>query len=130
MNYRTTENMTIKPKKNHRSSEPVWWALFSAGGVCFAVFIPTAILFFGFLQPLGLIDFSYSQAHNWFFGFWGLMFSGAFIILPGFHAAHRIRHGLHDLKVQRHGLIKVICYGLAGLISLLTLGIWFTGIIS
>ncbi|MDO6710093.1 MULTISPECIES: fumarate reductase subunit FrdD [Alteromonadaceae] len=130
MNVQTPMKETNTSSKPQRSSEPVWWALFSAGGVCFAVFIPAAILFFGLLQPIGLIEFSYSQAHNWFFSFWGLMFSGAFIILPSFHAAHRIRHGLHDLKVQHHGLIKVICYGVASLIGVLTLGIWLTGVIA
>ncbi|MEP4891502.1 MAG: fumarate reductase subunit FrdD [Aliiglaciecola sp.] len=130
MNSLTTKNNDQTSTKPQRSIEPVWWALFSAGGVCFAVFIPAAVLFLGLLHPLGLMEFNYAQAHSWFFSFWGLMFSGAFIILPIFHAAHRIRHGLHDLKVQHHGIVKLICYGLAAVISLLTLGIWLAGIIS
>ena len=44
-----------------RSDEPIWWALFSAGGVCFAVFLPGLILILGFLWPLGLLDASLLQ---------------------------------------------------------------------
>lgn len=112
-----------------RSNEPIWWALFSAGGVCFAVFTPAAVLFLGLLLPLRWIELDYAQAQEWFFSVWGLVFTGAFIVLPGFHAAHRIRHGLHDLKVRQHGLVKAICYGLATLLSLFCLGIWLLGLI-
>lgn len=35
--------------------EPLWWGLFSAGGVCFAVVLPAVILFIGLLLPLGLL---------------------------------------------------------------------------
>lgn len=109
-----------------RSDEPIWWALFSGGGICFAVFIPATVLFFGLFLPLDLIEISYQQAHAGLFSFWGLAFIGACIMLPAFHAAHRIRHGLHDLKV-RHGLVKAACYGVAILLSLFSLGIWLCG---
>ncbi|MCL7930985.1 hypothetical protein [Halomonas llamarensis] len=41
--------------------------------------------------------------------------------MPLFHAAHRIRHGLHDLKLGRERLNKVATYGSAALLSALTL---------
>ena len=123
----------MKPETPNKSAlkasdEPIWWALFSGGGVCFALFLPAIILFFGLFLPLGLIKISYQMAHDWLFSIWGLLLVGAGVVLPAFHAAHRIRHGLQDLKVQRHGRIKVICYGLATLLSLLALGIWLLGV--
>lgn len=124
MKSATTQKSPLK-----RSSEPLWWALFSGGGVCFALFLPAIILFFGLFLPLGLIEVSYQEAHAWLFSIWGLLFVGAGVVLPAFHAAHRIRHGLQDLKVQHHSRIKVICYGLATLLSLLCLGLWFFGVL-
>ncbi|MDX3773158.1 fumarate reductase subunit D [Chromatiaceae bacterium AAb-1] len=111
-----------------RSDEPVWWALFSAGGVCFAVVIPGLILSLAILYPLGLIDagmLSYQRVHQLMFGnLWGLggiAIAGAAICLPLFHAAHRIHHGLHDLKLAHSMVPKIVCYGLAAVFSLLAL---------
>jgi fumarate reductase subunit D len=111
-----------------RSSEPIWWALFSAGGVCFAVFIPSVVLFLALLLPLGIVELTYTQATTWLFSVWGLMFVGACIVLPAFHAAHRIRHGLHDLKIQQHTLVTFLCYGLAALLSVLVISVWVMGV--
>lgn len=117
---------TQKPIK--RSDEPIWWGLFSAGGVCFAVFLPSVILFYGILIPLNIVSLDFQHASRWFFSIWGLMFVGAAIILPAFHSLHRIRHALHDLKVQHHGLVKLITMGGAALIAVLCLGAWFSGL--
>lgn len=106
------------------SDEPIWWGLFSAGGVCFAVFIPSLIVFLGLLMPLGFIKLSYAQASAYFFSFWGLVFIGLGIILPTFHSLHRIRHALYDLKCAQKNLIKWLSMGLAALISLSSLIIW------
>lgn len=121
--------MTQKAKLK-RSGEPIWWALFSAGGVCFAVFIPATIVFLALLMPLGVVELSYSQASTWFFSFWGLLFTGAVVVLPLFHAVHRIRHGLHDLKVQHHGLVKALCYGFASVLSIVCLTFWLLGFLN
>lgn len=121
----------MKPETQlKRSEEPIWWALFSAGGVCFSVFIPAVIMFLAILLPLGVVELTYAQAKHWFYSIWGLMFTGAVVVLPVFHAAHRIRHGLHDLKVQLHTLVKVLCYGFASVLSLLSLSLWFIGYLS
>ncbi len=116
--------------KFKRSAEPIWWALFSAGGVCFAIFIPATIVFFGLLLPLGIIELSAVQAQAWLFSVWGLFFTGAVVVLPLFHAVHRIRHGLHDLKIQHHGLVKTLCYGFAIVLSFLCLGLWVLGFLN
>ena len=110
-----------------RSDEPVWWGLFSAGGVCFAVFLPGLILALGILWPLGLLNSSvlqYAQLLSLLqsgYGLTGLAFTGAVICLPLFHAAHRIHHGLHDLKCGYSSATKLLCYGTAGLLSVLAL---------
>jgi len=110
-----------------RSDEPIWWALFSAGGVCFAIVIPGLVLTLGLLYPLGLLPeaaFSYSRVQQLLQSFWGLpglAFAGAAICLPLFHAMHRVHHGLHDLKLAKGLLAKVVCYGLAAIASALAL---------
>lgn len=114
-----------------RSDEPIWWALFSAGGVCFAVFIPGLVLTLGLLYPLGLLPeaaFSYSRVQQLLQSFWGLpglAFASAAISLPLFHAMHRVHHGLHDLKLAKGLFAKVACYGLASMVSVLALVFWW-----
>ncbi|WP_048307835.1 fumarate reductase subunit FrdD [Halomonas sp. PR-M31] len=111
-------------KRIKRSDEPIWWALFSAGGVCFAVFVPAAILFIALLIPLGLLPvetLDFERSRSLLFSFPGLIFIGAVICLPLFHAMHRIRHGLHDLKLGRDKTNKIIAYGAAMLFSVVAL---------
>ena len=114
----------MKPLR--RSDEPIWWALFSAGGVCFAVVVPGAILVLGILAPLGLLPTSagslpYQQARTllveYLWALPGLAFVVAAICLPLFHAAHRIHHGGHDLKIHLGGIGKWLCYGGAAVAS-------------
>ncbi|MDO9519963.1 MAG: fumarate reductase subunit FrdD [Pseudohongiella sp.] len=114
-----------------RSDEPIWWALFSAGGVCFAVVIPGAILAVGVLYPLGLIPgemLGFERIRHLLFesflGFAGFIFVGVAICLPLFHAFHRIRHGLHDLQWAHGWAAKSACYGSATLLSVIALGLW------
>ncbi|MCC5878803.1 MAG: fumarate reductase subunit D [Idiomarina sp.] len=106
--------------------EPLWWSLFSAGGVCFAVFVPAVALVFGVLVPLGVIEVSFVELVGWYQGIWGLIFTGAVLCLPAFHAAHRIRHGLHDLKLGGGSTSAFICYGVAAVFSFTALWAWFT----
>lgn len=109
-----------------RSDEPVWWALFSGGGVCFAVLVPAAVFFLALALPLGWIELSHAQAVRAFGSVFGVVFAGGVIALPAFHAAHRIRHGLYDLRFGARGLIKWLAYGLAILASIYVLGSWLT----
>ena len=106
-----------------RSDEPIWWGLFSAGGVCFAVFAPAAILFIALLIPAGIIApeaLSFERARSMVFSLPGLIFIGVVVCLPLFHAAHRIRHGLHDLKLGNEKANKMVTYGSAALLSALS----------
>jgi fumarate reductase subunit D len=126
--------LTNKPK---RSDEPIWWALFSAGGVCFAVVIPGAILALALLPAWGLItadSLSYARISAFMYqalwGLAGLAFVVAAICLPLFHAAHRIHHGLHDLQLGGGLPSKIICYGLAALFSAAGFWLLIQGLIS
>lgn len=118
-------------KNIKRSNEPIWWGLFSAGGVCFAVFVPAAILFIALLVPIGILPtetLSFEHSQSLLFSFGGLIFIGAIICLPLFHAMHRIRHGLHDLKLGKDKVNKIAAYGSAILLSALALVGFFLGV--
>jgi fumarate reductase subunit D len=124
--------MTPRELPPARSDEPIWWALFSAGGVCFAVVIPGAILALALLYPVGIIPaemLSYARVRTLLLGHFGglagLLFVGAAVCLPLFHAAHRIHHGLHDLQWARGLITKILCYGSAFLFSAVALVSFF-----
>ena len=100
-----------------KSNEPIWWSLFSAGGVVAALLVPVHILLFGIAGPLGMLpsdalEFSRMQAllsHPL-----TRLYCLVLISLPLFHWAHRFRFTLVDLGL--HGaamLIAVLCYGAA-----------------
>ncbi|QJQ96366.1 MULTISPECIES: fumarate reductase subunit FrdD [Halomonadaceae] len=117
--------MNKQPFKGGKAiDEPLWWAMFSAGGVCFAIFVPAAILFIALLIPSGLLSpdaLSYARAQSLTFSLPGLIFIGAVVCLPLFHAAHRIRHGMHDLKLGNDHVNKRLMYGGAALLSAVAL---------
>jgi len=100
-----------------KSNEPIWWSLFSAGGVVAALLVPIHILLIGIAWPLGVLpadalEFSRMQAllaHPL-----TRLYCFVLISLPLFHWAHRFRFTLADLGL--HGaamLIAVLCYGAA-----------------
>jgi fumarate reductase subunit D len=101
--------------------EPVWWALFGAGGMVAALILPIMIYLFGIALPLGSFPFdSYSPVRmqnllgNWLVK----LFLLVIITLPLFHWAHRFRYFLFDLGIRGgRQPIAVICYGLAVVLS-------------
>mgnify|MGYP003649106362 CR=1 FL=1 len=124
-----------KHRSQHKQAfdEPLWWGLFSAGGVCFAVLLPAVILFMAILLPLGLLPadaLSYERASALLFSVPGFLFVGAVVCLPLFHAAHRLRHGLFDISVGNDALNKKLMYGGAALLSIVALGIVVAGFFS
>lgn len=95
-----------------RSQEPLFWSLFSAGGVVAALLAPVLIIVTGFLAPAGLVTFDRLEAI--FTNPLGrlVLFGVAFLIF--FHWAHRFRHTLVDLGLERFGMpIAAVCYLLA-----------------
>jgi len=99
-----------------KSTEPFWWALFSAGGVIAALFLPVHIFLNGLVIPLAGIEAPHYEA------FLALvrhpltrLYLFGLISLSLFHWAHRFRFTLYDGLQLKHldQLIAVLCYGSA-----------------
>lgn len=95
-----------------RSNEPLWWSLFSAGGVVSAVLMPITIILTGIAIPAGwltadhLIELVRHPLVR--------LYLFLLISLPLFHWAHRFRFTLMDLGLKSlGGLLGVLCYGAA-----------------
>jgi fumarate reductase subunit D len=102
------------PKRSH---EPIFWALFGAGGMAAALALPALVVITGLLWPLGLMPEA-SLGHARVADFAGSLLGGlvlfGVISLALWHAAHRIFHSLHDFGVSRGlWLWKLVCYGAA-----------------
>ena len=100
-----------------KSNEPIWWSLFSAGGVVAALLVPVLIFITGIAYPLGLLpgdalQFAKMQAllsHPL-----TRVFCFVLLSLPLFHWAHRFRFTLVDVGLKSiHTLVAVLCYGAA-----------------
>lgn len=100
-----------------KSNEPIWWSLFSAGGVVAALLVPVNIFLTGIAWPLGILpsDFlSYSRMQALMSHPLVRLYCFILISLPLFHWAHRFRFTLVDLGLKSiHTLIATVCYGTA-----------------
>jgi fumarate reductase subunit D len=94
-----------------RSTDPLWWLLFAAGGVVAALLMPITILITGIAIPFGWI--SESDLLSWIRHPLGRVYLLLLISLPLFHWAHRFRYALVDMGLGRVGRIKVLFYGTA-----------------
>ena len=95
-----------------RSNEPLFWALFSGGGMLAALVMPALILASGFLVPAERVDFGRLEAVLTNPLARVALLGLAFLVF--FHWAHRFRHVLVDLGLRRLDRpIAVACYGLA-----------------
>ena len=96
-----------------KSNEPIWWSLFSAGGVVAAFFIPGLVIVTGWVLP-SAEGISYEDIRNMAANPLGRLFFLTVISLPLFHWAHRFRYTLIDLGIHGfRGPIAVVCYGVA-----------------
>ena len=95
-----------------RSNEPIWWSLFSAGGVVAALFIPITLVLTGIAVPAGWIS---TEGLRELVGHpLARLYLFVLISLPMFHAAHRFRHAGPELGLERlGGILAVVCYGSA-----------------
>ena len=112
-----------------RSREPFFWALFSGGGMLAALVLPAIALVLWVAAPLGWIErLGYEQLIE------KLRHPLARVVLLGliiaslFHWAHRFRFTLYDGLQLKHlfGLIAVVCYGGATLLSLVAAYVFWT----
>ena len=94
------------------SNEPLFWAIFSAGGVIIALLMPVLIIVTGFVVPAEEIEFS--QLEDIFDNPPVRLIVLGVAFFTFFHAAHRIRHTLKDLGLRAAPLaVAVISYGAA-----------------
>ena len=98
-----------------KSNEPIWWSLFSAGGMVAAMVLPILIVITGILVPFGLagdnpLNFEriYTAASHPLIKL--ILF--VVIALPLFHWAHRFRFTLVDVGLKSMStIISILCYG-------------------
>jgi fumarate reductase subunit D len=99
-----------------KSSKPLLWLPFAAGGLIAAFAVPALIVLTGVLLPLGLVHLPYAKVaaalHNPFIK---LVMLGL-VVLPAWHAAHRLRMTAHDLGLGSGIAVKAVCYGFAWLV--------------
>jgi len=103
-----------------RSNEPIWWSLFSAGGVVAAFFLPVTILITGIVVPAGWLkaeELRELVGHPL-----TRLYLFVLISLPMFHWAHRFRYVAVDLGFKRISrFLPMACYGTALVVTLLAL---------
>ena len=109
-----------------RSNAPIFWLLFGAGGMLSAL-LGTALVFItGLAVPLGWAlpadSLSYPRAFAFAQHWAGKGFVFVVIALFAWHAVHRIFHSLHDVGVHTGMLAKLVCYGTALLLTLVSAG--------
>jgi fumarate reductase subunit D len=101
-----------------RSHEPVFWALFGAGGMLSALLGPVLIFVTGIAVPLGWLPPD-TMDHARMLAFLrsplGALGAGALIALLLFHGCHRLLHSLHDLGLRRSRWTALAFYGFAAL---------------
>jgi fumarate reductase subunit D len=102
-----------------RSNKPILWLPFAGGGLVAALILPVLILITGVLVPLGMVHLPYEKmaafAHN---PLGKLILFGA-VVLPAWHAGHRLRMTAHDLGLGGGAVVQAACYGSAGVLILL-----------
>ncbi|HKI73650.1 MAG TPA: fumarate reductase subunit FrdD [Pseudomonadales bacterium] len=99
-----------------RSNEPIFWALFGAGGVVVAFVLPMLIFLTGVAGPLGWLPagaFSYERMAAILTNPFGKLFVFVVISLSLWHGLHRIRLSLHDIGIHRAAWQSWLLYGFA-----------------
>jgi fumarate reductase subunit D len=92
-----------------KSNEPLFWSLFSGGGMLAALLVPVLILVTGFLVPAKAVTFG--RLHEIFTNPVGRVVLFGLAALIFFHWAHRFRHVLIDVGLRRFSLaLAVVCY--------------------
>lgn len=100
----------------NRETEPIFWTLFSAGGVVAALFLPIQLLIFALAVPLGWMHApTYESLRALVHSPFTRIYLFVLCSLPLFHFAHRFRYTLYDGLQIKH-LNEVVfagCYGIA-----------------
>lgn len=105
-----------------RSNKPIIWSLFAAGGTFTAGVTPVMILVTGLAVTFGLLPadtLAYDRMLAMVQNPVGKVLVFIAVFLPAWHAAHRLRITAHDFGIRADTLVMAICYGLAGLATLI-----------
>ena len=98
-----------------KSNEPIFWSLFSAGGMISAMVFPVLIIITGILVPLGLTKgnpLNFERIHSAVSNPLIKLILFIIISLPLFHWAHRFKFTLVDIGLKSVSiLISIFCYG-------------------
>lgn len=107
-----------------RSNAPIFWGLFGAGGMLSALFVPMMIIITGLLVPLGLLlpagTMSYPKMLAFAQNFIGKGFIFAIISFSMWFAVHRVYHSLHEFGIHAGFGAKLLTYGLALVVTVVT----------
>lgn len=113
--------------KLKRSNEPLFWALFGAGGMLSALIGPVLIFITGIAVPTGFVlphrTLDYAAVLAFARNPAGKVLLLAVIGLFLFHGCHRMVHSLHDLGLQTGTRAQIAFYGFATVLSVVTLGL-------
>ena len=94
-------------------TEPFWWGLFAAGGMVAALLIPMHLFINGLAPHLGLAGAEvngYEAMRELISHPLAKLYFLIMIVMPLYHAAHRIRFTIYELGVRVPGL-SILCYG-------------------
>ena len=98
-----------------KSNEPIWWSLFSAGGMVAAMVHPILIIITGILVPFGWAGndpLNFEKISTGISNELIKLILFIIITLPLFHWAHRFRFTLVDIGLKSVStFISVLCYG-------------------
>jgi fumarate reductase subunit D len=101
------------------SHKPLVWLPFAAGGMFAALFLPAVILLTtGLILPGAT---TYEAAHAFASNWLGKLVLFGFVLLPVWHAAHRLRVTAYDFGIRADLLVARIVYGGAALLTLLAI---------
>ena len=98
-----------------KSNEPIWWSLFSVGGMIAAMMFPILIIITGILVPFGLVGddpLNFERTRDAVSQPLAKLILFTIISLPLFHWAHRFRFTLVDVGLKSVSTpIAIFCYG-------------------
>lgn len=115
--------------KRINALEPLWWSLFGIGGAIAAFLLPVHIFIQGVAKPLGMVSpdvLNYDRLHALFqlpiVSLIVKVYIFTLIVFPLFHAAHRIRLTLEDLRMEwLDHILPLFCYGGAIVLTIVTI---------
>jgi fumarate reductase subunit D len=105
--------------------EPLFWSLFSAGGIVAAFLFPVHIAILGIAFAAGWLPddaLSYERVIDLVRNPLTKLYLGVLVALPLYHWAHRFRFTIHH-ELGVHGgkrLVATVCYGTAVVGTVLT----------